>query len=156
MTLVMPLVDGVATVQCVTCGMSLWTPIAQLHETTVGLYDDARFPGRCLVMLNQHHDDLDEVDPDLAARAFADVRAVRRAIKKVTGAPRMNYAVLGNAEPHVHWHLIPRQPEREPKPHKSPWNDTRPSRPLPSDERRNLLERLAQELERTSSALSLL
>ena len=38
-------------------------------------------------------------------------------------APRkMNLSCYGNAEPHVHWHLVPRY-EDDPHPGQDPWRD---------------------------------
>lgn len=58
----------------------------------------------------------------------------RYMLRELTEATRVNYAVLGNAEPHLHAHLIPRFPALEPVPHRPPWEDPR--------ERRSLGERL--------------
>ena len=43
-----------------------------------------------------------------------------RAIQAAVGAFKMNYEVLGNADPHLHCHLIPRQ-QGEPKPKAPAW-----------------------------------
>ncbi|MGC1190256.1 MAG: hypothetical protein WA861_06680, partial [Candidatus Binatus sp.] len=45
-----------------------------------------------------------------AARLLSDeMRLVAEAIAAVVKPWKMNYECLGNSEPHVHWHLLPRQ-----------------------------------------------
>jgi diadenosine tetraphosphate (Ap4A) HIT family hydrolase len=64
----------------------------------------------------------------------------------VTGAPRINYAVLSNAEPHLHAHLIPRQPASEALPSRPPWNDPRDLGPLGQEQLESLSDALARLL----------
>lgn len=131
---------------CNQCGFALWNPVAALTVSTVGLYDDARFPGRSLLTLNDHHDDFANLPADIAAALHADLSTYASALRSVTGADRLNYAVLGNAEPHVHWHIFPRQPHLEPAPTKSPWDDPRPRVALPSGHLADLTTRLQEAL----------
>jgi diadenosine tetraphosphate (Ap4A) HIT family hydrolase len=111
--------------KCEKCSFELWLPIAQLSVSVLGLYDDARFPGRCILILAEHHENLATLAPDIAESFLNDARRVGRAISAVVAPARINYALLGNKAPHPHWHLIPRQPE-EPKPTRTPWEDPRP------------------------------
>lgn len=131
---------------CDQCGFTLWNPVAALRVSTMGLYNDNRFPGRSLLSLNEHYADLTDLPEELLQDYMRDLRDVRTAITKVTGAARVNYAVLGNAEPHVHWHLVPRYPERESLPNRSPWQDPRPTAKLFDTERVRLVEDLAEYL----------
>lgn len=116
--------------KCAECGFALWHPVLQLSVSTLGLYDDARFPGRSLLMLNDHHTHYEDVPLSLLIDFQQDIQGAVRAIKATTGSSRVNIAVLGNAEPHVHAHLIPRFPDNEELPSKSPWDDPRPKTPL--------------------------
>jgi diadenosine tetraphosphate (Ap4A) HIT family hydrolase len=119
---------------CGTCGFTLWRPLATLDVSTLGLYDDARFPGRCLLALHEHYEDLSAVPPALLSRFILDVRCAGAAITAAIGADRMNYAVLGNVEPHVHFHLIPRIFATDPIPRRPPWEHPAPVSPLASAE----------------------
>lgn len=134
-------------VACSRCGFELWEPYAVLRVSDAGLYDDARFPGRSLLALREHYTDLLDLPDDVARAYLDDLRDLRVAIRKVTGSDRINYAVLGNAEPHVHWHVIPRNPDREPLPNRSPWSDPRAAARLAANERTRLLEDLASCLQ---------
>ncbi len=113
---------------CAACDFRLWIPVHAPGLTTarVGLYDDGRFPGRCIVVLEEHHEHLDALPPEALAALWSDVARVGGAVRAVTGAVRVNYAVLGNAARHLHVHVIPRQPSAEELPTRPPWNDPRP------------------------------
>lgn len=62
-----------------------------------------------------------------------DVNAGMEAIESVTGAERVNMAILGNTEPHLHAHLIPRVGGGDPVPSRPHWEDPRQRRPLDGD-----------------------
>lgn len=49
-----------------------------------------------------------ELTPDEASSYFSDVLRVTRAIEEHYGPLKMNLALLGNALPHLHTHVIPR------------------------------------------------
>jgi len=116
---------------CPTCSFSLFNPVAKLSVSDWGIYDDSRFPGRSIVKLRNHQEDFGELNPSETAEFMADVQTVMGIIKNLTHADRVNVAILGNAVPHVHAHLIPRFSAEEPHPNQSPWNDTRRKEALP-------------------------
>lgn len=120
--------------KCPTCGFSLWNPIAELKVSALGLYDDSRFPGRCILVLHEHAEDLIEMSLDLARAFVSDTQIAARAIQKVAAAKRINYAILGNVESHIHFHLIPRLWPGDPIPEKSPWAHPLPKLQLPPNE----------------------
>lgn len=134
------------TYECKICSFRLWLPIKKLSVSTLGLYDDARYPGRCILVYHEHLEDFAELDIDSAARFIEDVQKAARAIKKATNADRMNYAILGNTEPHLHFHLIPRKIDNEPIPNRSPWNHPDPLSQLPSNERILIMKAIADAL----------
>lgn len=111
---------------CEACGFGVWHPVADLSRSRLGIYNDARFRGRCILTLDTHFDNIEDVDVSTLASFMEDIQHSVRAIKKATGSMRVNVAILGNAESHVHAHLIPRYPSNEEFPNSSPWNDKRP------------------------------
>ena len=125
-------------VTCQQCGFELWEPIAQSQCTSLGLYNDDRFSGRCILSLNEHRDSLESLPMDTMVSFLRDAQIVMKAIRQATNAARVNIAILGNREPHLHAHLIPRFPENEQFPDCSPWNDLRPKRKLPCAETERL------------------
>lgn len=110
---------------CLKCGFELYNPVASLKLSDWGIYNDARFPGRSIVSLREHNTHEETVPSALMGAFMAEVQHVSRVIKAVTGCERVNIALLGNTVHHVHAHLIPRHPESEPNPEKSPWDDPR-------------------------------
>ena len=94
---------------------------ASLQVSHLGLYSDSRFPGRALLAFDHHATQLDELGDNGRNASWAGATAVAGAIKQATGSA-VNYAVLGNANAHLHVHLIPRRPESEPLPTRPPWN----------------------------------
>ena len=129
-------------VPCHSCGFELYHPVAESATTGLGLYDDARFPGRCILMLQAHYTSLEQVPPAVMQAFGQDIQRAMWAIRVATGAARVNVAILGNRDPHVHAHLIPRWPNREAKPDCSPWDDPRPKAALPPE----AIERLVRAL----------
>ena len=110
---------------CVDCGFALWEPIAASTHSRLGLYNDDRFPGRCILMFRDHFESLDQLPMDSTLGFVRDIQLATRAIKKATGAARVNISLLGNRDPHLHAHLVPRFPHLEQFPDSSPWNDLR-------------------------------
>lgn len=138
-----------ATDPCATCGFELWNPITptpRLAVSDLALYDDSRFPGRCILRLGEHSESLTDLAAKEASAFMLDVREAMQAIQLVTGAERVNVAVLGNTVSHVHAHLIPRFPANEEKPEKSPWDDPRPKTALPAALRFELIMALEEAL----------
>lgn len=120
--------------RCSECGFDLWTPLIRLSVSTIGFYNDSRFPGRCIVALDDHHERFELLPDHLVAAFTFDGLVAARAIANVTGAVRINYAILGNTVPHVHTHLIPRTLEGDPQTHRTPWESDRPKTKLPKQE----------------------
>ena len=128
------------------CGFSLWNPIAQTEHSSLGLYDDARFPGRSILRLKNHYDSMEDVPMEVLMNFMQDVQAASSAIRATTGAARVNVAILGNRDPHVHAHLIPRFPDKEQFPDCSPWNDLREKTALPAESRISIMSSIWQAL----------
>lgn len=131
---------------CDVCGFELWNPVTDLSASYVSLYDDARFPGRCIVALNTHAETIEDLSLEEANAFMADVYRVARSIKEVTNVERVNIAILGNTVPHIHAHVIPRYPENEPLPHKSIWDDTRKKTLLDENTKDEIISKLRTSL----------
>lgn len=124
---------------CQDCGFGLYVPVFNLAVSSLGLYDDARFPGRCILSLKTHYDDMVDVPKEMLDAFMDDARKAIKVIMESTGCARVNFAILGNRESHVHAHLIPRYPTDEEFPDCSPWNDQRPKSTMPLQARDELL-----------------
>lgn len=122
------------TYVCSTCGFDLWLPLAALSVSTLGFYNDSRFPGRCILVLNEHYDELADLPDDLTVSFARDTKRAGHAVGVATNASRVNYAVLGNTVPHVHCHIMPRFVEPlDPNPTRPIWESPLPRGTLSDD-----------------------
>jgi len=133
---------------CSVCDFTLYNhvPAKVLQISHVGVYNDDRFPGRSILTLNHHETNFETLDMSIMFQFMKDVQTVINAIKTVTKTDRVNIAILGNTVNHVHAHLIPRYPNNEEFPNKSPWNDKRINRELPEEEITHIMGLLGKEL----------
>ncbi len=83
--------------------------IAELSVSRIVLYDDQTFPGYCLVILREHATELFHLTPAVRTALLEDVCRAAEALQRAFRPTKINYAVLGNQSPHIHWHLIPRR-----------------------------------------------
>jgi diadenosine tetraphosphate (Ap4A) HIT family hydrolase len=130
---------------CPTCGFALGEPLARLAVSDLCFVSDRRFPGRCVVTLHQHATELFDLAPELRHAFADDVSAAAKAIKLAVNAFKMNYEILGNASPHVHCHLIPRQLD-EPKPNVPAWLHPEAQSDLAADVSHAIKQRIVAEL----------
>ena len=67
-----------------------------------------RFTGCCILVSRTHASELSRLDePD--RRSYLDEMCLlARAIETAFAPRKMNYELLGNQVPHLHWHLFPR------------------------------------------------
>ena len=101
-----------APVACVACDGS-WPAagqrVAELERTNAYLHDDQFFAGWWTVLvLKGHATELFDLEPAERAAVADEVAAVGRALFEAFAAIKINYALLGNVLPHIHWHVIPR------------------------------------------------
>lgn len=125
---------------CQDCGFQLFLPIAETETAVLGLYNDGRFVGRCILAMKEHYDSMVDVPTSYMNAFIEDSKAVMEKLNLLSGVSRVNFAILGNAVSHVHAHLIPRYPENEQYPHKSPWNDQRELSSLSDDDTKALVK----------------
>jgi diadenosine tetraphosphate (Ap4A) HIT family hydrolase len=139
--------------QCEDCGFDLWIPVAEYEHSVLGLYNDDRFPGRCILMIKGHYEHLDEVPSYIAEAFMRETIHAGGAVRKVMGAARVNYATLGNTLAHVHTHIIPRY-KNDLVPTRPPWEHPDKAGKLSSEEVRDIVTRLQNEIVPSSVPLT--
>jgi len=82
--------------------------VAELESCYVILGDQQFYRGYCVLFAKLHATELYLMPADAARQLSDEMRLVAEAIAAVVKPWKMNYECLGNAEPHVHWHLLPR------------------------------------------------
>ena len=69
---------------------------------------DADYPGFCRVVWNSHVGEMTDLPASERRHLMAVVFAVEAALRNLYRPDKINLASLGNAVPHLHWHVIPR------------------------------------------------
>jgi len=119
--------------------------IAELSVSTACLYPDQAFRGRCLLTLREHSTELFQLTPAVRTALMNDVSRIAEALFRALHPIKMNYDLLGNLVPHIHWHVIPRFREDGMYP-KPIWAGQPPPITLAATERDALIARIRQYL----------
>jgi ATP adenylyltransferase len=83
--------------------------IAPLTISTLYLFRDQRFRGYCLLVFDARHaTELAELNDQEYGAFMNDLRRALRAIQQALRPDHMNCESLGNSNPHLHWHIVPR------------------------------------------------
>ncbi len=82
--------------------------IADLGLSRAYLHDDQFFRGWTLLVFKRHATELFQLAPQERGQLIEEVSLVAKALAQVFDAKKINYELLGNQLPHIHWHLIPR------------------------------------------------
>jgi diadenosine tetraphosphate (Ap4A) HIT family hydrolase len=82
--------------------------VAELEHSWVVLGDAQYYRGYCVILAKTHATELYRLPPAEAHALFDEQIAVGKAIAGALNPRKLNYECLGNAEPHVHWHVFPR------------------------------------------------
>jgi len=72
------------------------------------LVTDPDYPGFCRVVLERHVKEMTDLAPAERARLMNAVFATEVVLRELLLPRKVNLASLGNAVPHLHWHVIPR------------------------------------------------
>jgi diadenosine tetraphosphate (Ap4A) HIT family hydrolase len=82
--------------------------IAELDHSYVILNRDQFFPGYTLLFTKNHVTELFHLDRDMRIGLMEEVSQVAKAVYDVFSPAKINYELLGNMVPHIHWHIVPR------------------------------------------------
>lgn len=88
--------------------------VARLGSGWAVMAEKQVLPGYCLLYPDPVVPTLNDLHHEARARFLADMAHLGDAILKVTDAVRINYEILGNQDPALHAHIIPRY-EDEPE-----------------------------------------
>lgn len=66
------------------------------------------YQGYCIVVAKQHERELNALPSEIRHSYFDEMCLVAKAIEQVFQPLKLNYELLGNQVPHLHWHLFPR------------------------------------------------
>ena len=119
--------------------------IADFAVSRAYLNPDQYFPGWVFLVLRRHAVELYDLAADERNALIEDVTRVTRALAAVYRPVKMNYELLGNQAPHIHWHLIPRL-AGDPEPLWPVWRVPHDPAPLAVDLVRDRIEAIRRAL----------
>ena len=135
-------------VTCKACAGE-WPPkdhtIAELSLTVTYLHDDQFFPGWTVLVLKRHATELFELTKGERSRLIEDVSEVAMALAMAFEPVKINYELLGNQLPHIHWHIIPRLAD-DPAPREAVWTVKHEPKRLTPDELRERISLIRSHL----------
>ena len=70
--------------------------------------NEADYPGLCRVVWHDHIKEMTDLRAAERERCMIVVFELERALRALLNPDKINVASLGNAVPHLHWHVIPR------------------------------------------------
>ena len=88
--------------------------IARMSSGWAVLGDPQITRGYCLLLPDPVVPDLNALTGEARQQFLHDMATLGDAVLAVTGAERINYEILGNVEPALHAHVIPRHTVEEP------------------------------------------
>jgi diadenosine tetraphosphate (Ap4A) HIT family hydrolase len=138
----------VTRVNCKACAGE-WPPkdhrIADLGLSVAYLYDDQFFPGWTVLVLKRHATELYELTKEERSRLIEEVSEVATALAMTFEPVKINYELLGNQLPHIHWHVIPRL-AGDPAPRDAVWTVKHEPKRLPANDLQERLSRIRSHL----------
>lgn len=82
--------------------------VMELKTGYVVLGDYQFYRGYTLFLCKKHVTELHQLPSKLASLYLSEMMIVAKAVWQAFGPEKLNYELLGNSNPHLHWHIIPR------------------------------------------------
>jgi diadenosine tetraphosphate (Ap4A) HIT family hydrolase len=121
--------------------------IADLGLSMAYLHEDQFFPGWAVVVFKRHATELFHLAPTERIQLMEEVSRFAQVLTETFQAKKMNYGLLGNQMPHIHWHLIPRL-HNDPAPLEPVWRVPHDRVLLSADRLQTTITRITKRLSR--------
>lgn len=82
--------------------------VKELETGFVVLGDFQYYFGYTLFLSKIHVAELDELKFDFMKKFLEEMAQVASAVRLAFKPAKINYELLGNSDPHLHWHIVPR------------------------------------------------
>lgn len=82
--------------------------VAELNTGFAVIGDVQFFRGYTLFICKHHANELHQLEPTFKIQFLEEMTLVSQAVFEAFNPVKLNYELLGNGEPHLHWHLFPR------------------------------------------------
>lgn len=86
----------------------LMIEICELNVSTVFLFKEQTYKGRCVVAYKDHTKELYDLQGEALLAYMEDVNKVARAMKEAFQPIKINYGAYSDKLPHLHIHLCPK------------------------------------------------
>lgn len=87
---------------------NLMIEIGQLRVSTLFLFREQTYKGRCIVALNEHHSEFFHLSQEMQDAYMRDIAQAASAIERAFKPDKINYGAFGDTMPHVHFHVVPK------------------------------------------------
>lgn len=83
-------------------------PVGEMKAGMLYLFKDQAHQGRCVLALKNHRRELCECEAAELADFAEDLARASGAVKELWGCTKLNLASFGDANPHLHFHIVPK------------------------------------------------
>jgi diadenosine tetraphosphate (Ap4A) HIT family hydrolase len=87
---------------------ALMIEVAPLQVSTLYLFKEQTYHGRCVVAYRDHVNELYDLPADELALFTRDVARAAKALKTAFDPAKINYGAYSDKLPHLHVHLVPK------------------------------------------------
>lgn len=87
---------------------ALMIKICDLEVSTVYLFKEQTYTGRCNVVFKEHKSEITDLTEEEAAAFINDARKVAKAIHKAFNPDKINYGAFADTMKHLHLHIVPK------------------------------------------------
>ncbi|MEK3688320.1 HIT family protein [Paenibacillus sp. FSL R10-2736] len=87
---------------------NLMIEICELGVSTVFLFKEQTYKGRCNVVYRDHVKELFQLTADELSAFMKEVAQVAAAVDKAFGPDKINYGAYGDKLHHLHMHIVPK------------------------------------------------
>lgn len=82
--------------------------ICELSVSTVFLFKEQTYKGRCVIAYKDHNVELYQLSPEELLAFMTDVNKVAATLAKLYSPAKINYGAYSDKLPHLHIHLAPK------------------------------------------------
>ena len=126
--------------------------VCRVTSGWVGMCGMQYLRGYCILMPDPVVESINTLTRPQRAEFLCDMALVGDALLEVTGAYRINYAIMGNSDPVLHAHIIPRYADEPDEYRKGgSWSypqDVIDSRSFDAEQDRALMDQLAEAIQK--------
>ncbi|CAG7635649.1 hypothetical protein PAESOLCIP111_03688 [Paenibacillus solanacearum] len=87
---------------------NLMIEVAPMRVSTLYLFREQTYRGRCIVALNDHERELFQLSPEAQESYLRDIAQAAKAVHTAFAPDKINYGAFGDMMPHVHFHIVPK------------------------------------------------